>query len=141
MGTIGKQCSGHLGEKRNFFHGQKKLAKWSRMSRQCWLFFFFVLLKVLFIVNLYPVVKLSFRYSIKCINTNAREDSQKTWKRTWFLYHDNASALSALLIREVFADRKIPVVPYSPYSPDLAHVIVLFSRDLNLCLKDNGFKK
>jgi transposase len=38
----------------------------------------------------------------------------------WVLHHDNAPAHTALSIREFLAKKNFPVLPHSPYSPDLA---------------------
>uniref|UniRef100_A0A7M4F7P6 Tc1-like transposase DDE domain-containing protein n=1 Tax=Crocodylus porosus TaxID=8502 RepID=A0A7M4F7P6_CROPO len=38
----------------------------------------------------------------------------------WFLYHDNAPSHTAVSIQEFLSEKNIPVIPHSPYSPDLA---------------------
>jgi histone-lysine N-methyltransferase SETMAR len=50
-----------------------------------------------------------------------------SWKRphkwssgTWLLHHDNAPCYAALIVRAFLDKHSIPVVPHSPYSPDLA---------------------
>jgi len=40
--------------------------------------------------------------------------------QTWMLHHDNASAHALLFIRSYLAKYQTSVVPYLPYSPDLA---------------------
>jgi len=41
-------------------------------------------------------------------------------ERTWMLHHDNAPCHTAVSINEFLAEKNIPVVPQSPYSPDLS---------------------
>ena len=38
----------------------------------------------------------------------------------WVLQHENASAHTAISIREFLAKKNIPVLPHPPYSPDIA---------------------
>ena len=43
------------------------------------------------------------------------------WKdNSWFLLHDNASAHTALVLRNYFGKNSTHIVPQPPYSPDLA---------------------
>ena len=57
----------------------------------------------------------------------------------WALHHDNAPAHTALSIREFLAKKNIPVLPYPPYSPDLAPCnFYLFSK-LKLRLEGRHF--
>ena len=47
----------------------------------------------------------------------------------WVLQHDNVPAHTALSTREFLAKKNIPVLPHSPYSPDLApYDFCLFSK-------------
>ena len=47
----------------------------------------------------------------------------------WVLQHDNAPAHTALSIREFLAKKNIRILPYPPYSPDLAPCdFYLFSK-------------
>jgi len=39
---------------------------------------------------------------------------------TWILHHDNAPCHTAVSISEFLAEKRIPVVPQPPYSPDLS---------------------
>jgi histone-lysine N-methyltransferase SETMAR len=49
-------------------------------------------------------------------------------KNSWILHHDNASAHTALSVREVLAVKQITVLEHPAYSPDLAPVTVFCSR-------------
>jgi transposase len=49
-----------------------------------------------------------------------RQRSQLCQSGGWLLHHDNAPAHTALSIQEFLVEKKIPVVPHPPYSPDLA---------------------
>ena len=40
--------------------------------------------------------------------------------RTWMLHHDNAPCHTAVSIHEFLTEKRIPVVPQPPYSPDLS---------------------
>jgi len=57
----------------------------------------------------------------------------------WVLHHDNAPAHTALSIREFLAKTNIPVLPHSPYSPDLARCDFYLFPKLKLKLKDHHF--
>jgi hypothetical protein len=48
-----------------------------------------------------------------------RKRPHKWSSGTWLLHHDNALCHAALSFREFVAKHSIPVVPHSPYSPDL----------------------
>jgi hypothetical protein len=55
------------------------------------------------------------------------------------LYHDNASALTALSIREFMAKKNIPTLPHPPYSPNLAPCDFCLFPKLKSKLKGNKF--
>jgi len=57
----------------------------------------------------------------------------------WVLHHDNAPAHTALSIREFLAKKNIPVLPHSPYSPDLAPCDFYLFPKLKLKLKCHHF--
>ncbi|KAL4096440.1 hypothetical protein QTP88_021396 [Uroleucon formosanum] len=70
-----------------------------------------------------------------------RKKRPEKWRtETWFLHHDNAPAHSALSIREFLADKKIPVVPHPPYSPDLAPCDFFLFPKLKFALKGQRFQ-
>ncbi|KAL4131595.1 hypothetical protein QTP88_008888 [Uroleucon formosanum] len=70
-----------------------------------------------------------------------RKKCPEKWRtETWFLHHDNAPAHSALSIREFLADKKIPVVPHPPYSPDLAPCDFFLFPKLKFALKGQRFQ-
>jgi len=49
-----------------------------------------------------------------------RHHPQLWREETWLLHHENAPAHTAVLTQQFLAANKVPVIPYSPYSPDLA---------------------
>jgi len=57
----------------------------------------------------------------------------------WVLHHDNATAHTALSIREFMAKKNIPVLPQPPYSPDLAPCGFYLFPKLKLKLKGHHF--
>lgn len=70
-----------------------------------------------------------------------RKKRPEKWRSgTWFLHHDNAPAHSALSIREFLAEKKIPVVPHPPYSPDLAPCDFFLFPRLKSALKGQRFQ-
>jgi hypothetical protein len=58
-----------------------------------------------------------------------RKRPHKWSSGTWLLHHDNAPCHAALSVGEFLVKHSIPVVPYLPYSPDLAPCnFFLFTR-------------
>jgi len=55
------------------------------------------------------------------------------------LHHDNAPAHTALLIREILANKNIPVPPHPPYSPDVATCDFYLFPKLKSKLKGHHF--
>ena len=49
-----------------------------------------------------------------------RRKRRDKWQGEWFLHHDNASSHTSLVVQQFLADKSIPVITQSPYSPDLA---------------------
>jgi hypothetical protein len=41
------------------------------------------------------------------------------WQGQWFLHHDNASSHTSLVVQQFLAEKNIPLITQSPYSPDL----------------------
>jgi transposase len=63
------------------------------------------------------------------------------WRnKTWMLYHDNAPAHTALLIREFLAKHETTLVPQPPYSPDLALSVSFLFPKFKSTLKDSQFQ-
>ena len=58
----------------------------------------------------------------------------------WMLHQDNAPAHESLLIHSYLAKHQISVVPYSPYSPDLAPADFFFFLILKATLKGRRFQ-
>jgi len=60
--------------------------------------------------------------------------------QTWMLNHDNAPAHASLLIRSYLAKHQTSVVPYPPYSPDLAPADFFLFLKLKTTLKGRRFQ-
>jgi hypothetical protein len=69
-----------------------------------------------------------------------RERPRKWPSGTWLLHHDIASCHAALSVREFLAKHSIPVVPHSPYSPDLAPCDFFFFPRPKSTLKGKQFQ-
>ena len=57
----------------------------------------------------------------------------------WVLHHDNAPAHTAVSIREFLAKKNIPVLPHTPYNPDLALCYFCLFPKLKSELKGHHF--
>jgi hypothetical protein len=68
-----------------------------------------------------------------------RQRSQLFQSGRWLLHHDNAPAHTALSIQEFLAEKKIPVVPHPPYSPDLAPCDFFLFPRIKMKLKGRRF--
>ena len=63
------------------------------------------------------------------------------WRNnTWLLHHDNAPAHAAVLTRRFLTDNNMTVVPYPPYSPDLAPSDFFLFPKLKMKLKGRRFQ-
>jgi hypothetical protein len=61
-------------------------------------------------------------------------------KKSWILHQDNAPAHNALAMKQFLADKCIPVLQHSLYSPDLVpYVLYLFPKVKN-ALKGTHFE-
>jgi len=60
--------------------------------------------------------------------------------RTWMLHHDSAPCHTAVSINEFLAEKSIPVVPQSPYSPDLSPCDFFLFPRLKHRLKGRHFR-
>ena len=58
----------------------------------------------------------------------------------WTLLHDNAPAHSCVLVRQFLAKRRVTVLGYPPYSPDLAPADFCLFPKLKAVLKGNFFE-
>jgi len=58
---------------------------------------------------------------------------------SWILYHDNASAHTALYLREFLATKKVTVLEHPAYSPDLAPSDFFLSPKIKEILKRGNF--
>jgi [histone H3]-lysine36 N-dimethyltransferase SETMAR len=54
------------------------------------------------------------------LRNDVRRKRPEKWANGFLLHHDNAPCHTSLLIREFLAEKKVPVCPHPPYSPDLA---------------------
>jgi len=55
------------------------------------------------------------------LRDGVRRKRPELWEnKIWMLHHDNVPAHASLLLRSYLAKRQTSVVPYPPYSPDLA---------------------
>lgn len=59
---------------------------------------------------------------------------------SWYLHHENASAHTALILREHFAKNSTNIVPQPPYSPDLAPCDFWLFPKLNRLLRGHRFE-
>jgi transposase len=58
---------------------------------------------------------------------------------SWILHHDNASAHTALSVREFLATKQITVLEHPVYSPDLAHSDFFLFLKIKEILKGRHF--
>jgi transposase len=58
---------------------------------------------------------------------------------SWYLLHDDAPAHSSGVVAEFLAERRIPVLSHSPYSPNLALADFLFTK-LKIVMKGTRFE-
>lgn len=108
MGLTQKRRFSHRSGNQKFPHGQKKLDL-VRSNVKTMLIVFF---------DIEGINHQEFVLQGQTVNQVFYKDVYE--KGFWFLHHNNAPAHSTLSIREILADKKLPVVPHTPYSPDLA---------------------
>ncbi|PNF38765.1 hypothetical protein B7P43_G14029 [Cryptotermes secundus] len=69
-----------------------------------------------------------------------RRIAAKFWRTNdWVLHHDNARPHTAYIVQESLAKNKMAVVPYSPYSPDLAPCDFFLFPKMKIKLKGRRF--
>jgi transposase len=75
------------------------------------------------------------------LRVTVRRKRPELWEnQTWMLHHDNASAHASLLIRSYLAKRQTSVVPYPPYSPDLAPADIFLFPKVKTTFKARRFQ-
>jgi len=93
-------------------------------------FDFFGLVHYEFVPTSQTINKVFYKPVLERLREKVRCKRPEVWKsKSWFLHHDNAPVHSALSIREFLASKNLPVVPYPPYSPDLAPCDFFYFRD------------
>lgn len=85
----------------------------------------FLTLEVLYIRNLIPKDRQwASITTVKCLkDCETQERVMHVWPEiadSRMLHHDNASCHTTLSMNEYLAEKNIPIVPQSPYSPDLS---------------------
>jgi histone-lysine N-methyltransferase SETMAR len=77
---------------------------------------------------------------LRCLREDVRRKPPALWQRkNWLLHHDNARPHTALRIREFLARNNLPIVPQSPYSPDLSPADFFLFPRMKLRLKGRRF--
>jgi len=72
-------------------------------------------------MNLYHVIRWLYQEVLARLRDPVPRKRPELWEnQIWMLHHDNALAHASLLIRGYLAKHQTSVVPYPPYSPDLA---------------------
>jgi len=78
---------------------------------------------------------------LKRLQKNVRRKQSDQWRNnTWLLHHDNEPAHAALLPRRFLTDNNMTVVPYPPYSHDLANGDFFLFPKLKMKLKGRRFQ-
>ena len=76
----------------------------------------------------------------KKLRERVRRRRPDLWKNvSWLLHQDNAPAHNALSVKTFLTKYKIAVLEHPPYSPDLAHVTLLFPK-IKSALKGTRFE-
>jgi transposase len=74
------------------------------------------------------------------LREKVRKRSPELWReQTWLLHHDNAPAHTFILAQQFLAKYKMAVIPYPPYSPDLAPCDFFLFPKMKLKLKGRRF--
>jgi len=122
-------------------HNQKNSISPNQESKQwCWLF---LILEVLFIMNLYRVDKQSTKFTmwkiLKRLREKVRRKRPELSANSWILHHGNAPAHMALSVREFLATKQITVLEHPAYSQDLAPSDFFLFPKIKEILKGRNF--
>ena len=114
----GKVCSGRLQnhpDPRRHFISKSKI-------KVMLIFFFFLIRRVWFIMNLCLRVKQHFYQQVLIGLHNRIQHSRQELcsDKSWLLHHDNAPAHKAISVRQLLVKKQIRALDHPPYSPDLA---------------------
>lgn len=78
---------------------------------------------------------------LKLLQEQVRRKRQELWKNdTWILHQDNTPTHNALSIKQFLAKKKIPLLEYPPYSPDLAPCDFFLFPKIKSALKGTRFE-
>ena len=134
LNPVNGKVRGHLDRRRQ--------GKWEVSSSQCW--FVSLIRMQLFTKNLFLLVKQLMLHSVEVVKRlweNVRRKWFDQWRNyKWLLHHDNPPAHAALLTRRFLTDNNMTVVPYPPYSPDLAPRDFFLFPKLKMKLKGRRFQ-
>jgi histone-lysine N-methyltransferase SETMAR len=76
---------------------------------------------------------------LTCLRENVRQKLHQKWKKGWALHHDNAPSHMAMAVQQFLGKINIPIVPPSPYSPDLAPSDFRLFPTLKISLRGRRF--
>ena len=77
---------------------------------------------------------------LRRLREKVRRYRPQLWReQTWLLHHDNAPSQTAVLTDQFLMKNKIAVIPYQPYSPDLAPCDFFLFPKMKLKLKGRRF--
>jgi hypothetical protein len=77
---------------------------------------------------------------MKRLREDVRRKRPALWaSNDWFIHHDKAPAHTALSVQRFLATNNMAVVPYPPYSPDLALCDFFLSPKIKMTLKGRHF--
>jgi hypothetical protein len=79
--------------------------------------------------------------TLRRLQKNLRRNGTVKWNSgDWFLHHNNAPAHSALPMHVFLTKSNMTVVPYPPYSPDLAPCVFFVFPKRNMALKEGDLR-
>jgi hypothetical protein len=80
-----------------------------------------------------------YKGPLELLRDNVRRKRPEKWKNGFVLHHDKAPCHTALVIRQLLADKIITVCPHSPYSLHLVRCGFWLFRKIKLTMKGNRF--
>jgi hypothetical protein len=111
----------------------KRCGRSSQTWKSCWRYFFDIK-DVVHHEFLHQGQTVNRRYYcelLKCLREIVRRKRPQLWRNNfWFLQHNNVPAHTLLLICDFLANTNINVLPWPPYSPDLAPADVFLFHKL-----------
>ena len=82
-----------------------------------------------------------YKKVLTCLVNKICQKRRASWAgKTWILHHDNASAHTALSVKQFLVSTEITTLPHSPYSPNLAPCDFFLFSKLKGILKGTRFQ-